>query len=621
MWIVLWLACSGGDAQDAQSDRKDGTDSGTESSSDSGGESLDTSDTGGPAWPEEAVVLDAAKVVILGEVREAAFVLEGDRIWGLVESGQDWPMDYEVHDLSGQWVIPGLIDSHVHLSHGGATSWVGDTVEQNLRATLAWGVTGVVDAGGPEEIFALRDRIGAGELRGPRMVATGPFLTAEESHPCETRYDRDLCVFVDGDGQAQADQLASAGADFLKVALSDYQFTDWPGERLDLGDLADILGAGHPALTHVASGDDMADAVAAGAQNLVHTPFDAPLSASNASLPIDSIQSTISAFLGAEQIFVHGQPLTDSEYDFVPEAVRASWVTLQNNPELLLDGWLEANSDWLETLRQNLVVLKSASAPIVAGSDAGYYFVAHGFSLHRELEELVEAGWTEAEALAAATSTPADLWGWSDMGHVDAGYTADLVVLGGNPLSDIRNTQDIQALVLGGEWIEGSERATLPIRLSEGDSYCLADEDCPDACDLVTHQCTSGCGTAYTYAGVCDEDSWCAPQDGVSTTTEGVCHNVHTCSWADQDCAPEGYEESCVPADVDTSVCWPSGTRGFGESCSWVNSDYFCEPGYLCSWVNYQCYELCVPGEQSCTVGTCHQQYAAAGVPWFGLCW
>ena len=104
----------------------------TGSPDDSAAPTTDTTTTP-VTWPTEGLVLDKAHVVDAAGAREAALILVGDTIWDVVEAGQDWPDHLEVRDLDGRSVIPGLIDAHVHLYDPGTTSWVGDTVADNLR--------------------------------------------------------------------------------------------------------------------------------------------------------------------------------------------------------------------------------------------------------------------------------------------------------------------------------------------------------------------------------------------------------------------------------------------------------------------------------------------------------
>jgi imidazolonepropionase-like amidohydrolase len=88
----------------------------------------------------------------------------------------------------------------------------------------------------------------------------------------------------------------------------------------------------------------------------------------------------------------------------------------------------------------------------MAGSDAGYHFVPHGFGLHRELEGLVAAGWSNTEAISAATLLPALQWGWTEHGLVAPDYRADLLVVDGRPDEEIQDIQSVHAILRDGEW-------------------------------------------------------------------------------------------------------------------------------------------------------------------------
>ena len=576
-----------------------------ESGTDSAPPDSPTDSEGAPVEvPDGALVLQGVRVVDVSGVREdMAVVLVGDLIWDVLPA-DGWTGYAVLEDLEGKTLIPGLIDSHVHLSHGGAPWHVGPTVEADLQATLAWGVTAVVDAGGPEWTWSLRDRIAAGELSGPRMLAAGPFLTAEGSHPCELA-PSDLCVFVD-DGAAQASTLTEGGADLVKVALSETGIDrSWP--RLDLGDLADITSVA-TALVHVASSQDLVDALDNGATHIAHVPFADDITLDQLG-GASSIASTVGAVAGLNRVLE--ADLDDPLYAEVAPETLAAWQWVQEHPNLYADQ-AEAEADWMVLHARNLEVLAQDDR-LLPGSDAGYYFVPHGAGLHLELEALVEAGMSPEEALVAATADAAGIWGWDDLGQVAAGYRADLVVLGSNPVEDIANTRDIEAVYLAGEVVDGE------VWRSAGGPFCLDDRDCAEGvCDGVDHVCAEACDVPYASSGWCDEDSWCMPQDGISTTTEGVCH-ADECSWSEQDCGPEYYGWNCVPADVDTSYCWPSGDRKAFQRCDY--SQDLCEQGLFCSVVTWRCYALCTPGEDTCDVGSCNQEYTSGGEAWFGLCY
>jgi hypothetical protein len=323
----------------------------------------------------------------------------------------------------------------------------------------------------------------------------------------------------------------------------------------------------------------------------------------------------VSAFAGTPDLLDGG--LLADDLSRTPEAVLASWRWLAAHPEAFTDGWIDASAGWDAAARANVALAIAEGRDVIAGSDAGYWFVPHGLGLHRELEALVDLGMTPLQALAAATTAPAELLGWEDLGLIDAGYRADLLVIDGHPDEDIAALREIQAI-----YLDGSPYApTTPTgsTAAAAGAFCLDDADCAaGACDRVDHLCRAACDTPYDRVGSCDSETWCMPADGLDATTQGVCHPGASCDLYAQDCTPASYGEGCVPVDLDTNTCLRSGPRTEGQSCSWTDPSYLCEQGLFCSWVDYTCYRLCDPDDPSACRG-CTRQFVE-GQPWFGLC-
>ena len=584
-----------------------------------------TTESAPPPDPPPAgatVIVDVTVVDVHGVQPHMDVILDGGRIWDLRATGEPYVDLLEI-PAAGRFLVPGLVDAHVHLAHSGATVWTGDPLDANLRASLYHGVLSVYDVGGPDVILELRDAVAAGTTLGPNIRATGPFLTAVESHPCETWPDPDLCIFVDETDATEAGAArAAAGADAIKVALADASFTPWGTPRLDLEALAQITAGTLPVIAHVDNDADVVDAADAGVTLLAHPPFGGPIGsgAVSAAVGLAGVHSTVGAFAAVGDVLSGTTDLDDPGL-IVGPGVRDNWVYVAGHPEVLLDGWVDGSAEWASSARANLAALHSAGATVLPGSDAGYYFVPHGIGLHRELAELVAQGWTPFDVLVAATATASTVLGFEG-GEIVAGAPADLLLLTADPTADIGALGAIETVFRAGAAWPREDLRTVDLQAPR-ELPCLEHADCAaDArCDALTHTCGAACAPIYDYVGSCDADSWCIPSDGVDDT-DGVCHDEVACDLYLQDCAPSEYGQACVPLDVDTNRCWYGGTQQVGDACTWDSVETACAPGLYCSFITEVCYQLCDPdGPDTCPgPQTCERQEASRGVPWFGLC-
>lgn len=584
---------------------------------------------GDPPQPAGLVVLDHVTVVDASGVRPGqAVLILGDTIHDVRAAGGSWPADAKVIDGTGRFVVPGLVDAHVHLTYSGATVWVGDPVEANLRASLYHGVTAVMDVGATPTIFALRQAIAAGKVLGPTLRATGPFLTAVGSHPCESSpfYD---CVFVDStNAKQQAQGLIAKGADALKAALADTAATPWPAPRLEVAALGEVTTLSVPVVAHVNSSKDVEDAIGAGASVLAHPAFveTATPAAVQASLKADGVHTTLGAFAAGPDLVDGKLDLNDPQLIVAP-GVKANWSAIRDDPALLLDGWLAATRKWTDNAEASLAALHAAGAKLVPGSDAGYLFVPHGLGLHRELRRLAAMGWPPLELLRRATLEARQLLGLPG-GTVAKGQVADLLLLTEDPSKKVDALAAIDTVVLRGQLHPRASLLTLDLQSTPGaeDESCLGPDGCASglACDRLSHICRTACPTPYAPVNSCGANAWCMPLDALPATAAGVCRPDAGCTlYAPSSCAPSFYKLTCHPFDTDTNGCLLTGDQPEGAACVYTSEGSSCQVGLYCSPIDAKCYRLCDPtgGSGTCTPPTsCVQQQAAPGVGWFGLC-
>ena len=363
----------------------------------------------------------------------------------------------ETIDAAGQFLIPGLWDMHVHLGGLAGGAWAGP-------GFIAHGVTGVRDMGSPlDEILTLRDRWRTASPSGPRLVAAGPILQGP------LPFELPLVRSVGGPAEARAavDDLHRAGVDFIKVGD-----TVPPDAYRAIADRARRHGLG--VVGHLPVGIGAADAALAGQRSIEHFGsvrfHGLLLASSSAEGPLTRrVRALLDAARqgdAAADARLFGAALTAPLADsFSPQKAAALFRTFADRGTAQVPTLVALRSVWdaqadrmtaqdrraadrvWDRYREMVRLLRDAGVPILPGTDQA----PDGASLHPELELLVEAGLSPAEAIAAATSRAAAFLGLSEeLGTIETGKRADLVLLDGDPLADIANTRRVAALVVGG---------------------------------------------------------------------------------------------------------------------------------------------------------------------------
>ncbi|MDP6952233.1 MAG: amidohydrolase family protein [Alphaproteobacteria bacterium] len=425
------------------------------------------------------LVIDGATLMDGGEAR---VIVEDGRIVAVGDSALPLPGDAVVLDAQGNWLIPGLIDAHVHLGRSGNlySSPSGldltslrdfATVEMPahraalatmLARYLASGVTGVVDRGGPVWTLDLERE------RGPRIAASGPMLTsyAQDGRQGEDEIGR----HVSGPEEARALVRANgaAGVDLIKV-----HFLPRAGELdaardwlVAAADEAHALGL--PISAHATRLAHARIVIDAGFDQLVHSiddfPVDEALVERMAARGV-VYTTTLLVYEGYREVFLDGLDYSDFELALGDPDVIETLDDLAYLPDRLLPRWLRphrgrmrepvATPFWAthnvqtvmaDTLRR----LAAAGVTIAAGTDAGTVGNLHGPALHRELELMVAAGLTPRQALRAATAGGAAAMNRDDIGVIAPGMLADMVLLDADPLADITNTRRIWRVIKAG---------------------------------------------------------------------------------------------------------------------------------------------------------------------------
>jgi len=406
-----------------------------------------------------------------------AVVVTGDRIASVSDAAKfQPPSNARIIDGNGQYLIPGLWDMHVHSAFG---DWFPGGRDIILPLFIANGVTGVRDMGGDIPVlFGWRKQIERGEIIGPRMVVSGPMLDGYLPNG-KLRFPSSLPVTTPAGAVAAVDSLKKQGADFIKVqseishdaylaaaAESHKQGLPFVGHVPDRVRLREVVAAGQSSVEHLMGifegCSTQEDKFLKGQGNLklllstqdqqrCHSLIQLLAQHQTWQVPTLAWQRG-GEFL--DQLDWKHQPLDK----YVPAYWRdVTWRRFNDEmmPDLLHDP-LALRKDYFERNLQIVGAMHRAGVPFLAGTDtAPGIYVMPGFSLHDELANFVEAGFTPMEALQTATSNPAKFLGReAASGSVEAGKIADLVLLRANPLQDIRNTRRISAVITHGRLLD-----------------------------------------------------------------------------------------------------------------------------------------------------------------------
>lgn len=392
-------------------------------------------------------------------------------------------LDADVVDAAGKTLIPGLIDMHVHLgAPGGVYDDVSKYADPNaakrrLAAYLYSGITTVRSTGDwLNQSLELRRAVASGGYLGAQLFACGPLFTAPGGHPTELLKVLPENLRKEGeeqfirlpkssdDARKQVDDLKKAGVDCIKAVLESGNAEWGPFNRLDTeiydAIVAEAARDGLPSATHTGSAADVKDAVDAGTSSVEHgsmvdlIPDSSFVEMKKKGIAYDPTLSVFEALIdlrtGNPELLNRSMLQQVGPADLLAstrEMLKAEKKTSQIPQGQLMD---RAN--------QNLLNAYKCGVMLIAGSDAGNMLVIHGPTIQHELALWVKAGIPAAIALQAATYNAAKvLRAGESIGSIEPGRDANLVLLDGDPVQDIANTEHINSVMFRGEQIDRSQ--------------------------------------------------------------------------------------------------------------------------------------------------------------------
>jgi imidazolonepropionase-like amidohydrolase len=397
---------------------------------------------------DQTVLVDNGRISIVGPVNSTEI-----------------PTDALKIDGAGRYLLPGLTEMHAHIpSLRRGRGWVDDV----LFLFVANGVTTARGMLGEPFHLELREQTASGQTLGPRIYTSGPSLNGRSVAGPEA-------------ARRMVEQQAKAGYDFLKLhpglSLEEFEAIAEAANRIAM-----------PFAGHVSEDVGLARALQAGQATIDH--LDGYM---QALLPPAFKQSVAAGFFGAAlfdkvdvrripelakatrdanvgsvptQTLMDNLALPDSpdvmaarpEMRYVPRDMLASWTRAKRNA---IDDPSYNPADGMRFIEIRHMIIKSLQdhgASILLGSDAPQIFNVPGFSIHYELQAMVDAGLTPYQALRSGTASPAVFFGASDrFGTVAQGIEADLILVDANPLEDVSALRKPVGVMRGGRWLARDE--------------------------------------------------------------------------------------------------------------------------------------------------------------------
>src|SRR5712691_1167313 len=392
------------------------------------------------------------------------------------------PAGIGVLHLKGLWITPGIVDAHVHLSQTGWADGRPDSIdvrdrypydevearlrahpERFLRSYLCSGVTAVFDVGGYSWTWDLRGRADADPL-APHVAAAGPLLSTLDfwlNLPAERQF---IYIGTEEDARGGVRYLASHGADAVKVwfiPVAERNFDDMAKTVLAAGDEARARRI--PLIVHATGLREATVALRAGASLLVHSVEDVPVDEEFLRLAKEKrtiycpTLTVLDGYRRLEDASAEKKaPVVDDpngcvDAETLAHVAETARLSVRENDPRASEKRRVRLAALTRQMSANLKVVRDAGITIAMGTDAGNPLTLHGPSVYAEMEAMQAAGMTPMEVLVASTRSGAmAMHRLEEIGTVEKGKRADLVVVAADPTRDIRSLRQLRYVIKGG---------------------------------------------------------------------------------------------------------------------------------------------------------------------------
>jgi len=413
---------------------------------------------------------------------DTTIILRGDRIEAVGPSAQTpVPKGARVVDAHGRWIIPGLIDAHVHFFQSGNLYTRPDGADFNawmpyaketarnkarlpftFRVWLASGVTSVVDIGGPFWNFEVRDAARRSEA-APRVVVAGPLISMVDRVKLDLGDPPIIRITTPDEARALVKRELERKPDYIKVWFIHQEGDDLAKQEAIVRATAEEAhAAGVPLAVHATELLVAKSSLRAGADYLVHSVEDAPVDDEFIALMKKNRAlycPTLFVTMGYQYAFSNTWKATDAEKRLADPEILESMGDLSRIPPDKIPERVKKRMENPPTPRlspvmaANLMKVWNAGIPVAMGTDAGNVGTLHGPSVFREMALMAEAGLTPLQVLRSATVNGARAMRMErDIGRIVPGRLADLVILDADPLADVANLSHAREVVKGGKF-------------------------------------------------------------------------------------------------------------------------------------------------------------------------
>lgn len=395
-----------------------------------------------------------------GPVADQALVITDGRLsWVGPASKLKAPKGAHVEDLKGRYVLPGLIDNHVHLGLvNGITQdlkyQTPENIEKQLHLYAAYGITSVQTLGTEKDlIFPLRNAERAGRPDMARIFTVGQGVVFKGSYGGVPGLDQS--VATPQEARHMVDEETAKGADAIKLWVDDEfgTLSNRMPPEISSAVIDEAHKDGKKAIAHIFYYDNAAELTREGVNGFAHEMRDRPVDAGLLGQMKAKGVWQMAATLSREASFTYTMlPFLDDP--FFSRGVTPEVLAELRSPERIKKLGSAPNfPKYAPTLRyamRNFAAEAKAGVRYGMGTDSGPTARFPGYFAHWELELMVKAGITPLQAITAATGHNAEFLGAKDIGTVQTGKWADLLVLDKNPLADIRNTRTIHEVFIAG---------------------------------------------------------------------------------------------------------------------------------------------------------------------------